>query len=159
MKQYELDNELQSVRMEEQAAILGIQKKKVELIEQLSIELDEEDRQCFERKNDIKFDIATVDSQYVCTTDIEKKSKLKFKQCTKRIELNNLNELHVKATRTIINKYKTATLKLDNECSELHDNYNKRRLELRKQFADEQKVNNPLLETANWDGEARIIEK
>lgn len=159
MKQYELDNELQLVRMQEQAAILDINKKKIDLREQLSIELDEEDKQYSERKNDIQFDLATINSLYVCTTDVVKKSKLKFKQCTKQIELNNLNELHVKATRTIINKYKTASLKLDNECTELHNNYNKRRLELRKQFADEQKVNNPPLETANWDGEARIIEK
>lgn len=159
MTQYELDNELQLLRMEEQSAILDLQKKKVELREQMSKELDDEDNQYLEKKNEIKYDLATVNSLYVRTTDIEEKSKLKFKQCANSIDLTNINDLHIKNTQAIISKFKTESLKLDNECSELHVNYNKRRLELRKQFADEQKVNNPLLETANWDGEARIIEK
>lgn len=159
MNQFEFETELLHIKMDENSAMIDFQKQKNHLRSEHKKNIAEIESEFHNMITELLFDVATIAGQIAATTDIETRGRLIFKERSKQNDITNLRLSHDSRIKNTVNIYNDELDKISLAISEKKQEYDRRRMELRKQFAAECRVCNPTLETANWDGEAHITKE
>ena len=137
MTQFEFETELHRIKMEENAAMIDFQKQKIHLKSEHKKHISEIESDFHNKITELLFNIATIAGQIAATTDIDTRGRLIFKERSKQNEVTNLRPSHDIRLKNTINIYNIELDKISLAISEKKQDYDRRRMELRKKFAAE----------------------